>query len=125
MGEKKGPKVTHKVWFDVSVGGEAIGRIEIGLFGKTVPKTVENFVELAKKPEGATKGASSTGSSKISCSRVEILRVATALVAAQYTEKSLLTRTSNCSTMALAGCLWPTLARTQMAPSSLSREKDL
>merc|ERR1712112_547649 len=49
---KKGPKVTHKVWFDVSVGGEAIGRIEIGLFGKTVPKTVENFVELAKKPEG-------------------------------------------------------------------------
>merc|ERR1712180_209940 len=49
---KKGPKVTHKVWFDVSVGGEEIGRIEIGLFGKTVPKTVENFVELAKKPEG-------------------------------------------------------------------------
>merc|ERR1712036_164779 len=53
MGEgKKGPKVTHKVWFDVSIGGEEIGRIEIGLFGKTVPKTVENFVELAKKPEG-------------------------------------------------------------------------
>jgi len=49
---KKGPKVTHKVWFDVSIGGEEIGRIEIGLFGKTVPKTVENFVELAKKPEG-------------------------------------------------------------------------
>merc|ERR1711915_384147 len=49
---KKGPKVTHKVWFDISIGGEATGRIEIGLFGKTVPKTVENFVELAKKPEG-------------------------------------------------------------------------
>merc|ERR1712226_1145056 len=49
---KKGPKVTHKVWFDVTIGGEAAGRIEIGLFGKTVPKTVENFVELAKKPEG-------------------------------------------------------------------------
>merc|ERR1712033_134469 len=48
---KKGPKVTNKVWFDVSVGGEAIGRIEIGLFGKTVPKTVENFVQLAQKPE--------------------------------------------------------------------------
>jgi len=56
MGEqveaKKGPKVTHKVWFDITIGGEAAGRIEIGLFGKTVPKTVENFVELAKKPEG-------------------------------------------------------------------------
>merc|ERR1712071_216240 len=50
--QKKGPKVTHKVWFDITIGGEAAGRIEIGLFGKTVPKTVENFVELAKKPEG-------------------------------------------------------------------------
>jgi len=49
---KKGPKVTNKVWFDISIGGEPAGRIEIGLFGKTVPKTVENFVELAKKPEG-------------------------------------------------------------------------
>merc|ERR1711970_1271783 len=50
--QKKGPKVTHKVWFDISIGGEEAGRIEIGLFGKTVPKTVENFVVLAKKPEG-------------------------------------------------------------------------
>jgi len=49
---KKGPKVTHKVWFDISIGGETAGRIEIGLFGKTVPKTVDNFVQLAEKPEG-------------------------------------------------------------------------
>jgi len=48
---KKGPKVTDKVWFDVELGGEKLGRIEIGLFGKTVPKTVKNFVELAKKTE--------------------------------------------------------------------------
>ena len=26
--------------------------MEIGLFGNTVPNTVENFVELAKKPQG-------------------------------------------------------------------------
>merc|ERR1712215_404112 len=45
---KKGPKVTHKVWFNISIGGEAAGRVEIGL----VPKTVQNFVELANKPEG-------------------------------------------------------------------------
>ena len=30
--------MTHKVWFDVTIGGEAAGRIEVGLFGKTVPK---------------------------------------------------------------------------------------
>ena len=44
--------VTHKVWFDIEIGGENVGKIQIGLFGNTVPKTVENFVELAKKPEG-------------------------------------------------------------------------
>jgi len=48
----KGPKVTDKVFFDVKIGDEEVGRIVIGLFGKTVPKTVKNFVELAKKPEG-------------------------------------------------------------------------
>jgi peptidyl-prolyl cis-trans isomerase B (cyclophilin B) len=47
-----GPKVTETVYFDITIGGEPAGRITIGLFGKTVPKTVKNFVELAKKPEG-------------------------------------------------------------------------
>jgi len=50
--EADGPIVTHKVWFDISIGGGATERVEIGLFGDVVPKTVENFVELAKKPEG-------------------------------------------------------------------------
>jgi len=45
----KGPKVTDIVYFDLTMGGEPIGRIEIGLFGKTVPKTVKNFVELATR----------------------------------------------------------------------------
>lgn len=41
-----------QVWFDISIDGKPEGRVEIGLFGKTVPKTVQNFIELAKKPQG-------------------------------------------------------------------------
>ncbi|KAA0061830.1 peptidyl-prolyl cis-trans isomerase CYP20-1 [Cucumis melo var. makuwa] len=32
-------EVTHKVYFDVEIDGKAAGRIEMGLFGKAVPKT--------------------------------------------------------------------------------------
>jgi len=49
-----GPKVTHEVEFDISIGGKDAGTIKIGLFGKTVPKTVKNFFTLAQseKPNG-------------------------------------------------------------------------
>ncbi|XP_057332942.1 peptidyl-prolyl cis-trans isomerase 5 [Microplitis mediator] len=48
----KGPKVTQIVWFDMKQGDEDLGRIKIGIFGNTVPKTATNFIELAKKPKG-------------------------------------------------------------------------
>ena len=40
--------VTDKVFFEVSVDGKPLGKVVIGLFGNTVPKTVANFKALCK-----------------------------------------------------------------------------
>ena len=43
-----------KVFFDIEIGGEKTGRIVIGLFGKTVPKTVKNFKTIAMGTEASS-----------------------------------------------------------------------
>ena len=48
-------EITSKVYFDVKINDQPAGRIVFGLFGKTVPKTAENFRALCTGENGLGK----------------------------------------------------------------------
>ncbi|KAI1280734.1 Peptidyl-prolyl cis-trans isomerase B [Halotydeus destructor] len=52
--------VTHKVTLDIARGGQPLGQIVIGLFGKLAPRTVQNFATFASR--GGFKGLNYVGS---------------------------------------------------------------
>lgn len=45
-------KVTSKTYLEVQIDGQSAGKITIGLFGDTVPRTVENFAALCSGERG-------------------------------------------------------------------------
>lgn len=44
--ERLNPTITDRVYMDISLDGTPAGRLVIGLYGKVVPKTVNNFLGL-------------------------------------------------------------------------------
>ncbi|KAI5953140.1 hypothetical protein KGF54_002511 [Candida jiufengensis] len=51
------PKITHKIIFSISQGNDQsttkyLGKLTLGLFGETVPSTVENFYQLSAMTQG-------------------------------------------------------------------------
>ena len=50
-GAKPQAEVTDRVYFDISIDNQPAGRIVMGLYGKTVPKTAENFKKLCEGTE--------------------------------------------------------------------------
>ena len=44
-------RITEKVYFDLTLDGQGVGRVVIGLYGNDVPRTAENFASLGRQSD--------------------------------------------------------------------------
>jgi peptidylprolyl isomerase len=55
-------EVTQKCFFEIKINDKPAGKIVFGLFGKTTPKTVENFMTICKEDPKKDKSLTYKGS---------------------------------------------------------------
>ncbi|KAI3604654.1 peptidylprolyl isomerase b [Moniliophthora roreri] len=117
----EGPKITNTIFFDIKQGDKDLGRITLGLFGETVPKTAENFRALAtgKKRDGTELSFGYKGSRFHRIIKDFMIQGgdfrATELVESPSTKTAgSQTRISNSATLVPVSCLWLMLERIPM-----------
>ena len=62
--------ITHRAYLEFAIDGKRIGRVQVGLFGNAVPRTVQNFLKLARNEgvgdaQGRGRGYRDTPSHRI------------------------------------------------------------
>jgi len=58
-------KSNPRVWFDIEIGGKAVGTVTFELFANVVPRTAENFRQLCTGEGGMSRSGGKHGFKKL------------------------------------------------------------